>query len=190
MCRHPSLLFSWKSGANKERLSHCSCNSFYWFALVTLAIPTSFLVVLGVTMAKMKNLELRVLPGERAVTRLETTLRSQARGPGLMLPLWWRPPFSGPPTEAPPFKGLWRPKVSMVVTTVSHCFWTILDGARFYDDGDGLEGSPRGCTWRAGSIRGLTSRPRECWRGCSPLGTGSPRAPSQGGLPCLYLEQR
>jgi hypothetical protein len=59
-------------------------------------------------------------------------LRSQTRDPGLMFPVDGGPPFLGPqlrprefsgsPTEAPPFKGLWRPKVSMVVTTVSHCF--------------------------------------------------------------------
>lgn len=65
-----------------------------------------------------EELLLRVLPGERAATRLETTLRSQTRDPGLMFPVDGGPPFSG----APPFKGLWRPKVSMVVTTVSHCF--------------------------------------------------------------------
>ena len=95
--------------------------------------------------------------------------------------------FSGRPAERPPFKGLWRPKVSMVVTTVSHCFWTILDGARFYDAGD--DSSPRGCTWRAGSSRGQTSRRQVCWPGCSRRGKGSLLPPSQGGCPCLYLLQ-
>jgi len=95
----PSLLFSWKSGrANKERGSHCICNrcsGFYWFALkVPLVIPTflSMVMTMLVTMtvrmpmAKKGELLLRVIPGERAATRLETTLRSQARGPGLMIP--------------------------------------------------------------------------------------------------------
>ena len=120
MCRH---LFSWKSGVDKE--SESSCIGFYWFALIALAIPTSstFFKVVGVAMAKKKvELLLRVLPGERAATRLETTLRSQTRDPGVMFLFDGGPPFYGPPTEAPPFKGLWRPKVSMVVTTVSHCF--------------------------------------------------------------------
>ena len=93
--------------------------------------------------------------------------------------------FSGRPAERAPFKGLWRPKVSMVVTTVSHCFWTILDGARFYDAGD--DSSPRGCTWRGGSSRGQTSRRQVCWPGCSRRGKGSLLPPSQGGCPCLYL---
>ena len=199
----PSLLFSWKSGrANKERGSHCICNrcsGFYWFALkVPLVIPTflSMVMTMLVTMtvrmpmAKKGELLLRVIPGERAATRLETTLRSQARGPGLMIPFWWRLTILGPNWEGPPFKGLWRPKVSMVVTTVSHCFWTILEGARFYDDGERLGGGlPRGCTWRARSSQGRTSPPRGCSQGCSLPGTGSPQEPFPGGSPCLYLDQ-
>ena len=111
--------------STKRERAICSCIGFYWFALIALAIPTSspFFEVVGVAMAKKKvELLLRVLPGERAATRLETTLRSQTRDPGVMFPFDGGSPFSGPPIEAPPFKGLWRPKVSMVVTTVSHCF--------------------------------------------------------------------
>ena len=115
--------FSHGNRASTKRES--SCIGFYWFALIALAIPTSstFFEVVGVAMVKKKvELLLRVLPGERAATRLETTLRSQTRDPGVMFQVDGGPPFCGPPTEAPPFKGLWRPKVSMVVTTVSHCF--------------------------------------------------------------------
>ena len=105
----PSLLFSWKSGrANKERGSHCICNrcsGFYWFALkVPLVIPTSRSMVMTMLvnmtvrmpMAKKGELLLRVIPGERAATRLETTLRSQTRDPGLMFPFDGGPPFLGP----------------------------------------------------------------------------------------------
>merc|ERR1712061_38845 len=79
----------------------------------------------------------------------------------------------------------------MVVTTVSHCFCTILEGARFYDDGERLGGGlPRGCTWRARSSQGRTSPPRGCSQGCSLPGTGSPQEPFPGGSPCLYLGRR
>jgi hypothetical protein len=41
-------LFSWKSDVDKES----SCIGFYWFALVTLVIPTAFFPVVGMAMAK------------------------------------------------------------------------------------------------------------------------------------------
>jgi len=83
--------------STKRERAICSCIGFYWFALVTLAIPTAVFAVVGMAMAKKKDeLLLRVLPGERAATRLETTLRSQTRDPGLMFPFDGGPPFLGP----------------------------------------------------------------------------------------------
>lgn len=192
----PAAAFLMEIGQRRQREregSHCSCSGFYWFAISSPFAIRTFFELVRMTMVRRLVLLLRVLPGERE--RLLDWKQPCDHRPEALD--WCSPAFDGGPTilwapnwgKAPPFEGLWRPKVSMVVTTVSHCFWTILDGARFYDDGDGLEGLPRGCTWRAGSIRGLTSRPRVCWPGCNPLGTGLHQVPSPGGWPCLYLEQ-
>ena len=119
--------------ANKGQESLCSCgedrlHSFYWF-------PPSpppprpwcgwswrrvFLLITGIIV--------------RAATRLwKQPCDHRPEAPDWCSLFDGGSAFSGRPAERPPFKGLWRPKVSMVVTTVSHCFWTILDGARFYD---------------------------------------------------------
>jgi len=94
------LLFSWKSG-NVDKEREREPLHLQWLLLVCTLVTICHSHLLLLLLGEDDHGEESAAAGEsitgweRAATRLETTLRSQARGPGVMLPrFWWRPNHS------------------------------------------------------------------------------------------------